>query len=64
MKSTQPPDVRPRAHTIKAACAALSISRPTIYRLAAAGKIKINKIAGRSTVHDSEIERIASEGSG
>jgi len=44
------------------ACSALGISRATLYKLAAQGKIRLVKIAGRTVVPETEIDRLASGG--
>jgi excisionase family DNA binding protein len=53
----------PKARRIADACAALGISRSTLYKLAAQGKVKLVKISGRSVVPEIEIDRLASGGS-
>jgi excisionase family DNA binding protein len=60
-RSQAPPLVR-RAWRINDACAALGIGRTTLYKLAGEGKIKLVRVLGRTLVPESEIERIASEG--
>jgi len=52
----------PKARRIPEACLAIGISRALLYKLAAQGKIKLVKIAGRTVVPESEINRLASEG--
>jgi excisionase family DNA binding protein len=52
----------PKARRVLDACSALGISRATIYKLAAQGKIRLVKIGGRTVVPESEIDRLASEG--
>lgn len=52
----------PKARRIPEACAALGISRSTIYALAAEGKIRLVHIGRRALVPESEIDRLASEG--
>jgi excisionase family DNA binding protein len=54
---------RPRARRINDACDALQISRSHLYALAAAGKIKLIRIGGRTLVPEAEIDRLAEEGS-
>jgi excisionase family DNA binding protein len=51
-----------KARRVLDACWALGISRATLYKLAAQGKIRLVKIGGRTVVPESEIDRIASEG--
>jgi excisionase family DNA binding protein len=51
-----------KARRVNDACQALGISRATLYKLASQGKIKLIKIAGRTLVPESEIDRLASEG--
>jgi excisionase family DNA binding protein len=53
---------QPKARRIKDACAALGIGPSTLYKLARQGKVKLVRIAGRTVVPESEIDRIASEG--
>ena len=52
----------PLARRIPDACLALGIGKSTIYKLAAEGKVKLVRIAGRTVVPESEIVRIASDG--
>ena len=52
----------PKARRIPDACAALGVSRSTIYKLEAQGKIKLVRIAGRTVVPESEIDRLARQG--
>jgi excisionase family DNA binding protein len=53
----------PKARLVPDACTALGgISRATIYKLNAQGKIRFIKIGGRTLVPESEIDRPASEG--
>jgi excisionase family DNA binding protein len=47
---------------IKDACMALSVSRSHVYDLAAAGKLKLVKIGGRTLIPDAEVQRLANEG--
>jgi len=56
------PALNPRAYRINDACHVLSISRSNLYVLAAAGKIKLIKIGGRTLVPEAEIARLAQEG--
>lgn len=49
---------QPRARRINDASHALGLSRTTIYNLAAAGKIRLIKIGGRTLVPESEIDRL------
>jgi len=60
-KKPAPPVAR-KAHPMRDGCAMLGISVATAYRLAAAGKLKITKIGGRSVLSDEEITRVAREG--
>ncbi len=50
------------ARRVPDACHALGIGRSTIYKLAAEGKIKLVHIAGRTVVPESEIARLAVDG--
>jgi excisionase family DNA binding protein len=52
----------PKARRVLDACSALGISRATLYKLAAQGKIRLVKIAGRTVVPETEIDRLASGG--
>ena len=54
--------LKPKARRALEACAVLGISRATLYKLAAQEKIRLVKIAGRTLVPESEIDRLASEG--
>ena len=53
---------RPRARRINDASRAIGISRTSIYSLAAKGQIRLVRIAGRTLVPESEIDRLISEG--
>ncbi len=46
------------AYPVNDACHALGIKRTSLYELAKAGEIKLIKIAGRTLVPRSEIERL------
>ena len=46
------------AFTVNAACSALSISRTTLYSLVKKGQLKLTKVAGRSLIVRSELERL------
>lgn len=46
---------------INEACAALGISRSSLYELMSAGKIKTALLAGRRVIPVSELERVLSE---
>ena len=52
----------PKARRVLDACSTLGISRATLYKLAAQGKIRLVKIGGRTVVPEVEIDRLASEG--
>ncbi len=54
---------RPRTRRVNDACDSLQISRSHLYALAAAGKIKLIRIGGRTLVPEAEIDRLAEEGS-
>jgi excisionase family DNA binding protein len=67
MTSTSHVAIRPapnrrRARRVNDACDALQISRSHLYALAAAGKIKLIRIGGRTLVPEAEIDRLAEEG--
>ena len=47
---------------LQRACLALGISRATLYKLSLQGKVKLVKIAGRTVVPETEIDRLASGG--
>jgi excisionase family DNA binding protein len=51
----------PKARRIPEACAALGISRSTIYALAAEGKIRLVHIGRRTVVPETEIDRLATK---
>jgi excisionase family DNA binding protein len=51
-----------RAHRVNDACDVLQISRSHLYTLAAAGKIKLIRIGGRTLVPDAEIDRLVEQG--
>ena len=46
------------AFTVNAACSALSISRTTLYALVKKRQLKLTKVAGRSLIVRSELERL------
>ena len=50
------------AYPINEACAAIGISRATFYKLVAEKKVRLTKIAGRSLVHNDELQRLARDG--
>lgn len=50
-------DTRPLAHTINRACALLSLSRATVYRLIGQGALDARKLAGRTVIMDDSIRR-------
>ena len=52
-------DIKPVAWRINDGAQRLSLSRASIYKLAATGKLRLIKIAGRTLIPDSEIERLA-----
>lgn len=52
--------VEKHAYRINEACRALGISRTSLYKIAKSGEIKLVKIAGRTVVPRSEIERLVS----
>lgn len=57
-----PAPVHPKARRVADACAALGISRATLYKLSVQGKVKLVKIAGRTVVPETELDRLVSEG--
>jgi predicted site-specific integrase-resolvase len=52
----------PKARRVADACSALGISRATLYKLSLQGKVKLVKIAGRTVVPETEIDRLVSGG--
>jgi hypothetical protein len=50
----------PKARRVADACLALGISRATLYKLSLQGKVKLVKIAGRTIVPETEIDRLVS----
>lgn len=63
MTQTTTPLTAPRAYRISDACRTLGIGRSTVYKLASQGRLRLARIAGRTVVPASEIDRLASEGS-
>jgi hypothetical protein len=54
---------RPLLHSVKAGCKLLGgISTPTLYREAAAGRIKLVHVGCRTFLPDAEVRRLADEG--
>jgi excisionase family DNA binding protein len=51
-----------RAFRVDEAASLLGVSRATLYKLAADGRIRLVKIGGRTLVPASEIERVAEAG--
>ena len=49
------------AYRVPDACTALGIGRTSLYELVKAGKIRLVKIAGRTLVPRSELDRLLSE---
>lgn len=54
--------IQPRAYRIPDACRILSLSRSHLYALAAAGRVKLLKLGGRTLVSAEEIERLLKDG--
>ena len=52
----------PKARRVPEACRVLGISRSTIYRLAAEGRIRFIHIGSRTLVPETELDRLANEG--
>jgi predicted site-specific integrase-resolvase len=52
----------PKARRIPDACRALGISPALLYRLASEDKIRLVRIAGRTLVPETEIDRLVAEG--
>jgi excisionase family DNA binding protein len=50
---------QPKARRVPDACAALGIGKSTLYKLASEGKLHLVRIAGRTVVPESEIDRLA-----
>lgn len=61
--NSSPLDIQRLAHPLPEASHLLGISKSTVYRLVNSGKIRMIKVAGRSVIPNSEIRRVASEGS-
>jgi excisionase family DNA binding protein len=57
---TRPSDADRMAYSINDACRLLSIGRTSLYELVKAGELTLIRIAGRSLVPRSEIERLTS----
>lgn len=57
---SEPPRLQPMAYRIPDACHVLGIGRTSLYELVKAGELKLIKIAGRTLVPHSEIERLTS----
>jgi hypothetical protein len=56
-------DQRPRlAWPIDEGAHRIGIGRTSVYKLAAEGKLRLIKVAGRTLIPDSEVVRIAAEG--
>jgi excisionase family DNA binding protein len=52
----------PKARRVPDACKALGVSPALIYRLAKEGKLRLVRIAGRTLVPESEIDRLVQDG--
>ena len=61
--SQQPDPFVRRAYRIREACVALGISRSTLYKLVAGGKLQLIHLGGRSLIPTTEIDRLISNGS-
>ena len=59
MKPTKAHPIQPLAWRVNDACQRLSISRATVYKMVKMGRLRLIKIAGRTLIPDSEIERLA-----
>ena len=55
-------DSRPVAWRVDDAARQLGVGRSSIYKLAGEGKLRLVRIAGRTTVPDEEVLRLAREG--
>jgi excisionase family DNA binding protein len=53
-----PPSTERFAYRVSEACEKLSIGRTSLYQLVKDGKLKLIKIAGRTLVPHSELERL------
>jgi excisionase family DNA binding protein len=51
-----------KARRVRDACRALGISKSTLYKLASQGRVRLVRIAGRTVVPETEMNRLASEG--
>ena len=60
MNSTQPSGLAPQAlaYRVPDACAVLGIGRTSLYELVKSGELKMIRIAGRTLVPRSELERL------
>lgn len=60
IRSEPPPAAspEPKAYRIVDACHALGIGRTSLYKLVSTGELKLIRIAGRTLVPRSEIERL------
>jgi excisionase family DNA binding protein len=61
-KAAADPRDAPKARRIPEACRVLGISRSTVYRLAAQGRIRLVHVGSRTLVPETEVDRLASEG--
>jgi predicted DNA-binding transcriptional regulator AlpA len=62
MKQTITINEPPRALRIPAACSTWGMGKSLLYQLAREGRIRLVRIAGRTVVPASEIERLVREG--
>ena len=62
MNEPMPGEPAVMARRVPDACRAIGIGKSTLYKLAAEGKVRLIRIAGRTVVPESEIIRLASYG--
>lgn len=60
-KSLRPVINEPMAYRVDAAVQVLGLSRSTLYKLAKQGRIELIRVAGRTLVRKSEVERLIAD---
>lgn len=55
------PTAAPLAHQIPAACHRLGIGRSSLYELIRAGQLQTIRIAGRTLIPETELQRLVAE---
>lgn len=58
VRTDAPARVQPLAFSVRDACSLLSISRSSLYVLAARGKVRLTKLGGKTLVSRVEIDRL------